>query len=186
MVPLAALVLRAAMGLGAAGLRRLAGPAARARGPAAQLRRRRWPPPSPCLWACCWPGCWCGCASPGAGCSKPGRSAIRPANGGGRHHADHAVRTERPARRAARRRLGIKVAYTPLGILIALVFVGHPLRRAHHRTGVARPAARDGGGRGDPGCSASADAAARGAAGAAAGALVSFGLAFARGVGEYG
>jgi hypothetical protein len=58
------------------------------------------------------------------GCA--GRPALRAADCGGRHRADRAVCEERLARPVARRVFGIKVAFGPLGVLVALIFIGLP------------------------------------------------------------
>ncbi len=81
---------------------------------------------------------------------------------------------------------GIKIAYAPVGIVVALIFVGLPfavrtvqpvLEALHARTRGGRRLAR---------CLALHHAAPRGAAAAAAGDADRLRLAFARGVGEYG
>jgi sulfate transport system permease protein len=50
------------------------------------------------------------------------RPAVRPAHGRGRYRADRAVRAGRLGRQFATD-LGFKIAYTPLGITLALTFV---------------------------------------------------------------
>ena len=57
---------------------------------------------------------------------RAGRPAVRAADGGRRHHADDALRAERLARRSRSTPYGIKVAFTPLGVTIALIFIGLP------------------------------------------------------------
>ena len=56
---------------------------------------------------------------------RAGRSAVRAADRGGRHRAHRALRAER-LDRPLLAPLGIKVAYTPLGIVVALIFIGLP------------------------------------------------------------
>jgi sulfate transport system substrate-binding protein len=56
---------------------------------------------------------------------RAGRSAVRAADRGRRHHADGAARQERLDRRLLEP-LGIQVAYTPLGVTVALIFIGIP------------------------------------------------------------
>ncbi len=54
------------------------------------------------------------------------RHSLRAADRGGRRRADAVVRAEGLARRAAGVELGIKVAFTPIGIFLAMVFIGIP------------------------------------------------------------
>jgi sulfate/thiosulfate transport system permease protein len=53
-----------------------------------------------------------------------GRPALRPADRRGRHRADRAVLGT--AGSASAGAAGIKVAFTPLGVIVALVFIGLP------------------------------------------------------------
>jgi sulfate transport system permease protein len=56
---------------------------------------------------------------------RPGGPALRPAHGGGRHRADRGLRAQRLIG-SLLAPLGIKVAFTPLGVGVALVFIGLP------------------------------------------------------------
>jgi sulfate transport system permease protein len=82
--------------------------------------------------------------------------------------------------------LGIKVAYTPLGIVIALIFIGLPfvVRTVQPMHGGDRQGGR--GSRRDARRQPPADDLPGAVCRAGAGLLTGFALAFARGVGEYG
>ena len=71
-----------------------------------------------------------------------GRSAVRAA--ARRWRASRSPRSMRPNGWVGRllEPLGIKVAFTPLGIIVALIFIGLPVRRAHRAAGAAGPRAR--------------------------------------------
>ena len=126
LIPLAALVLRAAS-IGPAEFWSIASDARDARGPAPFLRRglhrrageRR-------LSACCWPGCWCATTSLAAASSMRmvdlpfalptavagiALAAIYAPNGIIGSIAGH---------------FGLKIAFTPLGVVFALIFIGLP------------------------------------------------------------
>ena len=83
--------------------------------------------------------------------------------------------------------LGIKVAYTPLGIFVALVFIGLPFVVRTRAAGARGPRARDRGGGRHARRRPLADLVPGDAADASSPALLTgFALAFARAVGEYG
>ena len=67
-----------------------------------------------------------------------GRPAVRPAHGGRRHRADAALRAQR-LDRPILAPLGIKVAYTPLGVFDRADLHRPALRRAHGAAGARGP-----------------------------------------------
>ena len=71
-----------------------------------------------------WRGCWCATTFPASVFSSRRRPALRAAHRRRRHRAGGALRHQWLDRRLAHR--GIKIAFTPLGIFIALVFIGLP------------------------------------------------------------
>ena len=81
---------------------------------------------------------------------RAGRSSVRAADGRGGHHADERCYAKNGWLGRYLEPLGIKVAYTPLGVTVALVFIGSAVRRAHGAAGAAGPRAGAGGGGREP------------------------------------
>ena len=82
---------------------------------------------------------------------------------------------------------GIRIAYTPWGVLVAMIFIGLPFTRAHRAAGVERAGPGGGGSRRHPGRDPACRPSARVVLPMLMPALLTgAAMAFARGVGEYG
>ena len=77
---------------------------------------------------------------------RAGRPAVRAADRGRRHRADRALCARTAGSASYLEPLGIKVAFTPLGIVVALIFIGLPfvVRTVQPVLEDARPRARGG------------------------------------------
>ena len=116
-----------------------------------------------------------------------GRSALRPADRGGRHRADRALRAERLDRRACSRRSASRSPYTPARHRRRADVHRPAVRRAHGAAGAGGSGPRDRGGGRDSRRPPLADLLPRHRCPAMLPALLTgFALAFARAVGEYG